>query len=189
MVFKALLKDSGNLSLELDFDKMGGVIPVIYKDDKNIIDFGYLRPEEIIKELKGRKAFVDCDNDTLLIFKKGINRFNKNFKVDDLLFKEYRGNKLIPLVVQDEVHNPLMLAYGTKETIIKSMETGVMNYYSRKRGWWLKGETSGNYQYLKKMVTNERRDCVVVTVKPSGPACHTNNYSCFYREISVFKKD
>ncbi len=104
-----------------------------------------------------------------------------DFKTDD--------NGLVPVVVQDaETEHVLMVAYMNKEAYEKTEETGIMTYFSRSRqSLWVKGETSGHYQYVKELYADCDMDTILAKVKQIGPACHTGSYSCFFNEI--LKKD
>lgn len=106
-------------------------------------------------------------------------------------FKELKTNEdgLIPVVVQDyKSGQVLMLAYMNEEGYKQTVETGKMTYYSRSRkSLWIKGETSGHYQYLKSLYMDCDKDTILAKVSQVGAACHTGNYSCFYREL--IKKD
>lgn len=103
--------------------------------------------------------------------------FLKNLKFDE------KG--LIPVVAQDAVSGEvLMLAYMNEESIKKTIETGHATYYSRSRNeLWEKGATSGNYQDVVGMYVDCDQDAIVVKVKQTGNACHTNNHSCFFRQV------
>lgn len=92
---------------------------------------------------------------------------------------------LIPVVVQDYKNNEvLMVAYMNEEAFNRTMRTGKMNYFSRSRKkLWLKGETSGHFQYLKVMAIDCDNDTLLAKVIQEGAACHTGNKSCFYREL------
>ncbi len=100
----------------------------------------------------------------------------------DLKFDE---NGLIPAVVVDEyTREVLTLAYMNRESLEISLERGLTCFYSRSRQClWLKGETSGNYQHLVKIVADCDRDALTVIVKRDGPACHTGEVSCFHNTI------
>ena len=115
-------------------------------------------------------------------------------------FDEFKLNSdgMLTVVVQDHKTNEvLMVAYMTKEAYDKTIETGIMTYYSRSRDeLWIKGETSGHYQYVKKLMIdcdNDTilkdlyidcdRDTLLAKVKQIGAACHTGNYSCFYTDL------
>lgn len=109
-----------------------------------------------------------------------------NFKLEEFLEKvEFDKKGLVPAILQDiNTGQVLMLAYMNKESIKKMDETGKATFYSRSRQeLWLKGETSGNYQLVKEISLDCDGDSILVKVEPEGPACHTGNQSCFYREF------
>ena len=92
-------------------------------------------------------------------------------------FDEFKLNSdgMLTVVVQD---------HKTKEAYDKTIETGIMTYYSRSRDeLWIKGETSGHYQYVKDLYIDCDRDTLLAKVKQIGAACHTGNYSCFYTDL------
>jgi len=90
---------------------------------------------------------------------------------------------LVPAIVQDEVtKDVLMLAYMNEESLAKTIETGYTWFYSRSRGrLWQKGEESGNVQRVVSVVPDCDDDTLLVTVKQTGVACHTGNWSCFFK--------
>ena len=92
---------------------------------------------------------------------------------------------LIPAIAQDaETNEVLMLAWMSAESIARSLETGKVTYWSRSRqAFWVKGETSGHVQKLVEMRVDCDRDCLLVLVDQTGPACHTGRRSCFYTGI------
>ncbi|GAV26255.1 bifunctional phosphoribosyl-AMP cyclohydrolase/phosphoribosyl-ATP pyrophosphatase [Carboxydothermus islandicus] len=92
---------------------------------------------------------------------------------------------LIPAVVQDiDTREVLMVAYMNEESLKKSLETGQTWFYSRSRNaLWHKGETSGNIQEIVEIRYDCDADCLLIKVKQKGVACHTGNYSCFYRTL------
>lgn len=96
---------------------------------------------------------------------------------------------LIPVVVQDyRTAEVLMVAYMNEEAYRKTIESGKMTYYSRSRQQlWLKGETSGHFQYVKSLMLDCDNDTILARVRQVGAACHTGNYSCFFKELA--KKD
>lgn len=96
-----------------------------------------------------------------------------------------KGNGLIPVVVQDEESKEvLMLAYMNEESLKKTIETKKATYFSRSRNeLWVKGETSGHYQYVTDIRVDCDEDTILLLVKQVGAACHTGHYSCFYRNI------
>lgn len=94
---------------------------------------------------------------------------------------------LVPAVAQEaDTGEVLMLAWMNMEALVKTLETGDVTYYSRSRQClWTKGETSGNRQRLVAIFLDCDGDTVLLKVKQTGPACHTGNRTCFYREISL----
>ena len=104
------------------------------------------------------------------------------FDPDTLVYDD-RG--LLPAIAQDAASGEvLMLAWMNAEAVRKTLETGRVTYWSRSRKrFWVKGETSGHVQELVEMRIDCDRDCLLVRVRQSGPACHTNRRSCFYTGI------
>jgi phosphoribosyl-ATP pyrophosphohydrolase/phosphoribosyl-AMP cyclohydrolase len=102
---------------------------------------------------------------------------------------QFNEQGLLPVIVQDQdTMQVLMLAYMNQEAINKTLETKDMYYFSRSRQTlWRKGETSGNTQKLKQLSYDCDQDTLLAIVKQTGPACHTNNISCFYRD--AYKED
>ncbi len=104
-------------------------------------------------------------------------------------FSEFKlnGDGLIPVIVQDyKTDEVLMLAYMNEEAFDNTLRTGLMTYYSRsRREQWVKGETSGHYQYVKSLDIDCDNDTLLAKVKQLGAACHTGNYSCFYRNLAA----
>ena len=103
------------------------------------------------------------------------------------ILSQIKFNKegLIPVIIQDEKTNQvLMLAYMNRESLEKTLEEGRTCFYSRsRRELWFKGSTSGNTQLVKKIVLDCDNDTLLVLVEQKGVACHTGNYSCFFKEI------
>ena len=97
----------------------------------------------------------------------------------------YDEKGLIPVIVQSaETHEVLMLAYMDKTAVEKTLETGLAHYYSRSRqSLWQKGETSGHNQLVSAMALDCDQDTILLQVIQKGPACHTNNVSCFYQAL------
>lgn len=105
-----------------------------------------------------------------------------------LTWKDFKKNSdgLIPAVVQDcKTDEVLMVAYMNEESFNKTIETGMMTYYSRSRQeLWLKGETSGHFQYVKSLTADCDFDTILAKVSQIGAACHTGSHSCFFNEIA-----
>lgn len=93
---------------------------------------------------------------------------------------------LIPAVLQDKTTKEvLMTAYMNADTLKQTLETGLATFWSRSRNEvWVKGETSGNLMHVCSVRVDCDGDCLVILVRPDGPACHTGNRSCFYRKVS-----
>ena len=102
--------------------------------------------------------------------------------LDAVRFDE-RG--LVPCVMQDwATGEVLTLAYMNDEALRRTLETGEMHFYSRSRNeLWHKGETSGNFQRVRQIRYDCDGDALVALVEPAGPACHTGQRSCFYRDL------
>src|SRR5919109_2406419 len=92
---------------------------------------------------------------------------------------------LVPCVVQDWVTGEVLtLAYMNDEALRRTRETGEAHFYSRSREeLWHKGETSGNTQRVRQLRFDCDADAIVALVEPAGPACHTGNRACFYRDL------
>lgn len=93
---------------------------------------------------------------------------------------------LVPVVTQDSSsHEVLMLAYANQEALLKTLETGQAHYYSRSRKeLWHKGSTSGHVQQIQDIRFDCDADTVLYIVQQTGAACHTGEYSCFYRSLA-----
>jgi len=92
---------------------------------------------------------------------------------------------LVPCVMQDwATGEVLTVAYMNDEALGRTLETGEMHFYSRSRDeLWHKGETSGNVQRVRQIRYDCDGDALVALVEPAGPACHTGQRSCFYRDL------
>jgi phosphoribosyl-AMP cyclohydrolase len=104
------------------------------------------------------------------------------FNIKDLKFDR---NGLIPAIIQDyKTGGVLMLAYMNKEALRRTLKIGKTCFWSRSRKeYWIKGSTSGCYQYVKSIFYDCDMDCLLIKAKQTGVACHTGNRSCFYRKI------
>lgn len=113
---------------------------------------------------------------------KTKQNIERKFNINNLKFDE---KSLIPVVVQDyKTKEVLMVAYMNKESLRRTIKIGKTCFWSRSRGeYWVKGETSGHFQFVKNIYYDCDMDCLLIKVKQLGAACHTQNYSCFYRKI------
>jgi len=98
---------------------------------------------------------------------------------------KYDASGLVPAIVQDaDTNEVLMLAYMNVESLRLTIETGETHFWSRSRQeLWRKGATSGNIQRVVEVRIDCDADTLLVRVQPAGPACHTGNQTCFYREM------
>ncbi len=107
--------------------------------------------------------------------------------LDSLKFDE---KELIPVIVQSsEDGQVLMFAFGNKQTIKLSVDTGKAHYWSRSRNRvWMKGEESGNIQQLMDIYYDCDKDVILYIVKQKGVACHTEEKSCFFTKVDGTKQ-
>ncbi len=106
-----------------------------------------------------------------------MNKFIEDIKFDE--------NGLVPAIAQDvNTKKVLMMAYMSKDSIERTLESGLATYYSRSRQeLWTKGLSSGNTQKLMKMSYDCDGDAILLEVEQKGVACHTGEYSCFFNEV------
>jgi phosphoribosyl-AMP cyclohydrolase len=101
---------------------------------------------------------------------------------------EFRFNDdgLIPAIVQDaHSHRVLMMAWMNSASIAKTVESGLMHYWSRSRQkLWLKGETSGHTQKVVRWSKDCDADTLLFEVEQTGGACHTGYESCFFQALN-----
>ncbi len=93
---------------------------------------------------------------------------------------------LIPAIIQDYLtKDVLMLGFVNEESYKKTLETGTVWFWSRTRNkLWNKGETSGNFQKVKKILIDCDQDTILILVEQiGGITCHTGNKTCFFNEI------
>lgn len=126
-----------------------------------------------VMELKQQLKAAGISTDT---FESSVQW--KNFKLN--------SDGLVPVIVQDYKSNEvLMLAYMNEEAFNATLAFGRMTYFSRSRGkLWVKGETSGHFQYVKSLKIDCDNDTILAVVKQVGAACHTGNRSCFFTTLA-----
>lgn len=97
----------------------------------------------------------------------------------------YDDQGLIPAIAQDhETGEVLMLAWMNAAALERTLATGHVTYWSRsRRAFWAKGESSGHVQRLVELRVDCDRDCLLLLVDQTGPACHTNRRTCFYTAV------
>ena len=102
-------------------------------------------------------------------------------------FSQFKTNDqgLIPVIVQHyKTQEILMLAYMNEESFYETIKTGKMTYFSRSRQkLWVKGETSGHFQYVKSLALDCDNDTILAKVDQIGAACHTGNPTCFFQPL------
>ena len=121
----------------------------------------------------------------------GQNGIPVNTYESSLCWSDFKlnGDGMLPVVVQDyKTQEVLMAAYMNQEAFETTVRSGRMTYWSRSRQQlWVKGLTSGHFQYVKELCIDCDNDTLLAKVAQVGAACHTGNRSCFYR--TILKKD
>ena len=107
--------------------------------------------------------------------------------IDEIKFD---ANGLVPAIIEDsKTHEILMMAYMNREALLKTIKSGKTHFYSRsRRKLWLKGESSGHIQRVKRIALDCDGDTLLVSVAQVGGACHTGYRSCFFRVLSDGKQ-
>lgn len=100
------------------------------------------------------------------------------------------ANGLVPAIAQDATTKQvLMLAYMNAESLAKTLETGNVHFWSRRRKkLWMKGETSGHFLRVREIKYDCDGDTILLFVDPQGPTCHTGEVSCFYQSLGRIKE-
>ena len=112
---------------------------------------------------------------------------NDKASSSEITFADFKLNSdgLIPCIAQDyETGEVLMMAYMNEESYNKTLETGLMTYWSRSRQkLWTKGEESGHLQKMISLTIDCDKDTILAKVDQTGPACHTGNPTCFFTPL------
>lgn len=142
---------------------------------ENICGISGYAINENAKELLAVKSL--CQNNGI-----AVNTFEPAIRWEE--FKKNTDGH-VTVVVQDyKTDEVLMVAYMNEEAYNMTLKTGKMTYFSRSRQeLWIKGETSGNYQYVKSLTADCDKDTILAKVSQIGAACHTGSHSCFFNEI------
>ena len=103
---------------------------------------------------------------------------------------KYNKDGLIPAIVQDyKTKDVLMMAYMNVDSLKETIKGGKTCFWSRSRKeYWVKGMTSGHFQFVKEIYYDCDCDCLLIKVRQVGSACHTFKKSCFYRKIKHEEK-
>ena len=160
------------ISLRFGKDK---IIVSLDEADKNPILMQMDLPSLFITDVKKQsEVYCMCDSENMLDGKIDFSEFNLN------------SDGLIPVIVQHyKTGDVLMLAYMNQDAYEYTLKTGKMTYYSRSRKErWVKGETSGHYQYVKSLTLDCDNDTILAKVDQIGVACHTGSPTCFFNELA-----
>jgi phosphoribosyl-AMP cyclohydrolase len=97
----------------------------------------------------------------------------------------YDSQGLLPAILQDAATGEvLMVAWMNAEALRLTRSTGEAHFWSRSRQQlWRKGETSGNLMFVRQIMVDCDGDTLLLRVEPGGPACHTGERTCFFREL------
>lgn len=142
---------------------------------ENICGISGYAINENARELLAIKSL--CQNNNIW-----VNTFEPAIKWEEF---KLNSDGHVTVVVQDyKTDEVLMVAYMNEEAYNMTLKTGKMTYYSRSREeLWIKGETSGHYQYVKSLTADCDKDTILAKVSQIGAACHTGSHSCFFNEI------
>ncbi len=107
--------------------------------------------------------------------------------VDALASLKYNADGLIPAIAQDHATGEvLMMAWMNRESLRRTLETGLATYWSRSRAeFWVKGLTSGHTQKVLSVAVDCDADALLLKVEQVGAACHENYRSCFFRDLTL----
>ncbi|MBD5449857.1 MAG: bifunctional phosphoribosyl-AMP cyclohydrolase/phosphoribosyl-ATP diphosphatase HisIE [Lachnospiraceae bacterium] len=155
---------------EVSLDK---ILELLSKD--NICGISGYAINQNAKELLAIKSL--CQNNGI-----SVNTFEPAIRWEEF---KLNSDGHVTVVVQDyKTDEVLMVAYMNEEAYNMTLKTGKMTYYSRSRQeLWIKGETSGHYQYVKSLTADCDKDTILAKVSQIGAACHTGSHSCFFNEI------
>ncbi|MCR5625234.1 MAG: bifunctional phosphoribosyl-AMP cyclohydrolase/phosphoribosyl-ATP diphosphatase HisIE [Lachnospiraceae bacterium] len=160
--------------------------PVIIRDSlvrNNIVDILSLdNVDKLATNYYEEKNIYKAKN-VLIENNISVDIFKSSVEFSELK-KDQAG--LVPVIVQDyRTNEVLMLAYMNEEAFYKTFDTGMMTYYSRSRkSLWVKGETSGHFQYVKSVEVDCDSDTLLAKVRQVGAACHTGNRTCFFTNLA-----
>lgn len=149
---------------------------------------GVISDKELTCNLEVIKPYKDCTFDIMNLKQElkaegvDVNTFESSVAFRDF---KLNGDGMLPVIVQDyKTDEVLMLAYMNEEAFDLTIKTGKMTYFSRSRNEiWVKGLTSGHFQYLMSMEIDCDNDTLLAKVRQIGVACHTGERSCFYRNL------
>ena len=176
-----------NTTLLEGLENITNIPYIVQVDDYNFDYVLKLLKSDQIRGISG--DFINSANSNVMQIKSDLS--DAGIKMDNfepkLSWADLKPNSdgLIPTVVQDfQTGEVLMVAYMNEESLNATIRTGKMTYYSRSRqSLWVKGETSGHFQYVKSLTADCDFDTILAKVSQVGVACHTGAASCFFNEI------
>ncbi|MBR6402586.1 MAG: bifunctional phosphoribosyl-AMP cyclohydrolase/phosphoribosyl-ATP diphosphatase HisIE [Eubacterium sp.] len=130
------------------------------------------------------------DSDTVIKLKSDLKNagIDTSVMISAIPFSQFKTDDkgLVPCIVQDyRTNEVLMMAYMNEESYNKTLETGLMTYWTRSRQkLWTKGEESGHFSFVRSLSIDCDKDTMLAKVYQVGPACHTGNQSCFYTSLA-----
>ena len=180
---------SGILALDAVPDmKEEFALPVLlHTEERNAEALQSLLAEPFVGGLSG--SFISSQEQDLNIFKQNCKEAGipVNTYESAISWSEFKlnGDGMVPVIVQDyKTDQVLMLAYMNEEAFNMTIRTGKMTYWSRSRQeLWIKGLTSGHFQYVKSLHLDCDNDTILAKVDQIGAACHTGSRSCFFKEL------
>ena len=176
-----------NKSLLEGLENISNIPYIVQIDDYDFDYIAKLLKSDKIRGISG--AFINDMQTDIMQIKSDFS--DAGIKMDNfepkLSWADLTPNSdgLVPTVVQDfQTGEVLMVAYMNEESLNSTIRTGKMTYYSRSRQTlWVKGETSGHFQYVKSLTADCDFDTILAKVSQVGVACHTGNPTCFFNEI------
>ena len=176
-----------NLKILDAIDNLSNIPYVVKTDSYEYNDILTLLSRENIRGVTG--PFINEPKTNIMQLKSQLSA--NGIKMDnfapDLNWSDFKPNSdgLVPVVVQDyRTDEVLMLAYMNEEAFNMTINIGKMTYFSRSRNQlWIKGETSGHFQYVKSLTADCDFDTILAKVSQVGVACHTGNPTCFFNNI------
>lgn len=151
---------------------------------------GYEEDSSIYKLYKySKERFPDKVFDNIIeVAEIAENKEKADSKVSAIPFSEFKLNSdgLIPCIAQDyRTGEVLMMAYMNEDSYNKTLQTGLMTYWTRSRQrLWTKGEESGHFQKVISLTIDCDKDTILAKVDQTGPACHTGNPTCFFTPLT-----
>lgn len=176
-----------NTSLLEGLENITNIPYIVQVDEYNLENVIKVLKSDQIRGISGQ--FINDTSFNIMQMKSDLS--DNGIKMDNfepkLSWSDLKPNAdgLVPTVIQDfQTGEVLMMAYMNEESFNTTIRTGKMTYYSRSRqSLWVKGETSGHFQFVKSLTADCDFDTILAKVSQVGVACHTGSPSCFFNEI------